>query len=132
MKKFIPGLKLSELFYLEIVKDLVENKFPDLKYSAALIGPGSEVLGFDTKRSTDHHWGPRLLLFICEKDLTLKKHITDFFSKKLPPKFKGFSTNFSNANNIGVQLLLDVKAGQPINHRVEIYTINSFLTVIYT
>lgn len=41
---------------------------PELKYSAALIGEGSGVLGFDTERSTDHDWGPRILLFVPKSE----------------------------------------------------------------
>ena len=66
MKKFIPGLQLSELFYNEVIKGLIDKKFPNLKYSSALIGHGSEVLGFDTPRSTDHHWGPRVMIFLLQ------------------------------------------------------------------
>ena len=45
---FIKGLELSELFYEQAVKPILAKSFPDLTYSAALIGRGSEVLGFDT------------------------------------------------------------------------------------
>ncbi len=62
--QFIPGLKLSELYYREAVQPVLARRFPDLAYSAALIGRGSEVLGFDTPQSMDHDWGPRLLLFL--------------------------------------------------------------------
>jgi hypothetical protein len=58
--EFVPGLKLAELFYKEAVRPVLLKHFPRLRYSAALIGHGSEVLGFDTERSTDHHWGPRV------------------------------------------------------------------------
>ncbi|KKQ80816.1 MAG: hypothetical protein UT02_C0002G0041 [Parcubacteria group bacterium GW2011_GWC2_38_7] len=126
MAKFIPGLQLCELFYKEVVKALIETEFHNLKYSAALIGSGSEVLGFDTERSTDHHWGPRVLLFLAPKDFSKKKVISAFLSKKLPTSFLGFSTHFGNPNEIGVQLLSEAKAGQLINHRVEIHTIESF------
>ncbi len=126
MPKFIPGLKLSELFYKEVVKALIETEFHDLKYSAGLIDSGSEVLGFDTEQSTDHHWGPRVLLFLSEKDIIKKKQISVFLSKNLPSVFRGYSTNFSNPDEIGVQLLTKAKAGQPIKHRIEIYTIRSF------
>jgi len=34
-----------------------------MAYSAALLGWGSEVLGFDSPRSADHSWGPRLQIF---------------------------------------------------------------------
>jgi hypothetical protein len=43
MPKFIPGLKLCELFYQKEVKPILNKEFPNLHYSAALIGWGSEV-----------------------------------------------------------------------------------------
>src|SRR5574339_562398 len=55
---FIPGRELCERFYREAVRPILRASFPRLKHSAALIGPGSEVLGFDDELSTDHHWEP--------------------------------------------------------------------------
>ena len=66
--KFIKGLELSELFYKEAVKPILDNNFPELTYSAALLGNGSDVLGFDTPQSMDHDWGPRLMLFLTQAD----------------------------------------------------------------
>lgn len=64
---FVPGLELSRGFFADLVQPLLEDAFPDLRYSAALIGHGSEVLGFDTVMSTDHHWGPRVMLFLVSR-----------------------------------------------------------------
>ncbi len=55
--QFVPGRELSRAFYHEVVRELVR----DVEHSAALLGWGSDVLGFDTERSTDHGWGPRPL-----------------------------------------------------------------------
>ena len=63
---FIPGLELSRLFYAEQVRPLLDASFSGLPHSAALIGWGSDVLGFDTARSTDHNWGPRVQLFLAD------------------------------------------------------------------
>ena len=57
---FTPGLELSGSFYREVVRPLVAGR----EHAAALLGWGSDVLGFDTARSTDHGWGPRLLIFV--------------------------------------------------------------------
>ena len=65
---FVPGVRLAGEFYAEAVRPLLEAEFPGLAYAAALIGAGSEVLGFDTERSTDHDWGPRLLVFLDDED----------------------------------------------------------------
>jgi hypothetical protein len=123
---FIPGLKLSALFYKEAVKPILEAEFPDLVYSAALIGSGSEILGYDTAQSTDHHWGPRLMLFLAESDCeTFHDTISETFSHKLPYTFHGYSTHFGMPDEIGVQLMKQIDSG-PIAHRVEIYALPSF------
>jgi Domain of unknown function (DUF4037) len=128
MSEFIPGLELGRLFYLEAVKPVLDAFSKDLQYSAALIGSGSEILGFDTEMSTDHHWGPRVMLFLKEDDHHLYcKPIADALRHKLPPRFHGYSTNFTLPDPLdnNVQQLRDVDSG-PINHRVEILTVRGF------
>ena len=126
MPKFIPGLKLSELFYTEVVMPILDSEFPNLRYSAGLIGSGSEVLGYDTQQSTDHHWGPRMLLFLSENDYEKNKDkLWVVLSERLPYKFRGYPTNFGKPDEFGVQLLEEIRKG-PVNHRVEIFTIRSF------
>jgi hypothetical protein len=51
MGENVPGLELSEGFYREAVAPLLPA---DLPHSAALLGSGSEVLGFDDEMSRDH------------------------------------------------------------------------------
>ncbi|MBA3634790.1 MAG: hypothetical protein H0W58_18595, partial [Acidobacteria bacterium] len=95
MSDFIPGLELSRLFYIEAVKPILDAVFPDLRYSAALVGDGSEVLGFDTEISTDHDWGTRLMIFLKGKDFSeLRESINQTLHRRLPYKFRGYSTNF--------------------------------------
>ena len=96
MPDFIPGLKLAERFYREVVQPILAQAFPDLVYSAALIGPGSDVLGFDTPRSTDHDWGPRLQLFLHEADHeALAESVTAMLREELPPTFRGWPVGFT-------------------------------------
>ena len=126
MPQFIPGLKLSELFYIEVVKPILEVEFSNLKYSAGLIGSGSEVLGYDTLQSTDHNWGPRMLLFLSENDyMKNKDKLWTVLSNRLPYNFKGYPTNFGKPDQFDVQLLEEIKKG-PVNHRVEVFTMRSF------
>jgi len=125
---FIPGLELSRLFYQEVVKPILDDNFPDLRYASALIGTGSEVLGFDTEMSTDHHWGPRLQLFLGEEDLAVLAPIIRLtLAHTLPTTFRGYSTHFSppDPNDGGTQLLVQIKDG-PVNHRVEIFSLRAF------
>ena len=51
-----------------MVRPLLDEAFPGLRHCAARLGEGSEVLGFDTERSTDHDWGPRLQIFLADGD----------------------------------------------------------------
>ena len=66
--RFLKGLDLSQVFYEEAVKPLLEAEFPNLVYSTGHLGAGSDVLGFDTEQSMDHDWGPKLLIFLGEKN----------------------------------------------------------------
>lgn len=91
MPDFVPGLELSRRLYTDAVRPLLDRHFPTLVHSAALIGPGSEVLGFDTPRSTDHDWGPRLQLFLAGGDH--RADVDDMLARELPPTIAGYSTN---------------------------------------
>ena len=83
---FVPGLELSRRLYTEAVRPLLARHFPALAHSAALIGAGSEVLGFDTERSTDHDWGPRLQLFLG----TDHSEVEALLRERLPSTFGGY------------------------------------------
>src|SRR4051794_30692923 len=65
---FVPGAELSRRFYDEVVQPILSARFPDLRHAAALLGRGSEVLGFDDEMSSDHDWKPRVLVFLAEQD----------------------------------------------------------------
>ncbi len=129
MAAFIPGLKLAERFYVEAVRPILDREYPGLSHSAALIGSGSEVLGFDTEMSSDHHWGPRVMLFLRQDDhAQLAGAIHETLRHQLPYTFLGFPTNFGDPDpdDSGVQLLQSVSEG-PINHRVELLTIEQLV-----
>lgn len=126
MTKFTPGLKLSELYFQKSIKPILDKNFPKLKYSAALFGWGSEVLGYDTAISQDHHWGPRVFIFLTEKDYPkLKDKIHKTIAENLPYEFMGYSTNYSEPAPNGVRHAIRITSG-PVNHMVNIYTIKSF------
>lgn len=125
---FIPGLELAQGFFGEAVSPILERHAPDVEYSAALIGPGSEVLGFDDSMSADHHWGPRAMLFFRQSVLEARGvEISDLLGRNLPPVFRGYPTNWTkpDPDDNGVQKLCNAAKG-PINHRVEMSTVNGF------
>jgi hypothetical protein len=125
---FIPGLELSSAFYTEIVAPIIADAYPRLRYSAALIGYGSEVLGYDTARSTDHEWGPRMLLFVSDEDHAQHAEaIEALLGQRLPPTFRGFSTHFGPSSPDGVQHPAPHTAG-PIRHKIPVYPLRGLLT----
>jgi len=129
MPSFVPGLELAEAFFREAVAPVLGSKYPGLEYAAALIGSGSEVLGFDTEMSVDHHWGPRAMLFLRPPDFDAHRPgIGTLLSHKLPHSFRGYPTNFSEPDpaDSGTQLLSPTTMGT-VNHRVEMLTLAGFL-----
>jgi hypothetical protein len=111
---FIPGLKLCGLFYSEVIKPVLASRFPGIQHSAALIGTGSEVRGFDTEMSRDHDWGPRVKLFLDEDNFAAKaKAIEGVLKGSLPNQFR----------NYPVRWTIDGPSG---NTCVELVTIRSF------
>lgn len=125
---FIPGLELSRRFYWEAVRPVLDDAYPNLSHSAALIGHGSEVLGFDTPMSADHHWGPRAMIFLTQTDYEHHREaLLETFRWRLPHRFLGYPTNFSQPvpEDPGTRHLKATEDG-PIDHRVELFTVAGF------
>lgn len=53
------GQELARAFYQQRVRPLLDG----VDHAAALLGDGSEVLGYDDEISTDHDFGPRVQIF---------------------------------------------------------------------
>jgi Domain of unknown function (DUF4037) len=116
---FVPGLRLAGEFFAEAVRPLLDQAFPGLRFAAALIGAGSEVLGFDTGRSTDHDWGPRLLLFLGDEDAGRLAHdVDEVLARRLPDSFGGYPVRFA--------VVRDPDGGE--RHRVEVSGLGGWLT----
>jgi hypothetical protein len=116
---FVPGLRLARDFYAACVRPLLEEQFPGLPYAAALLGPGSEVLGFDSLRSTDHDWGPRLQVFLGDSDAArYAAPVTAMLAARLPAAFHGYPVAFA----------LTKEPGGAARHRVEVTGLGAWLT----
>ena len=124
----LSGLALSRRFHQQAVAPILARHFPGLPHAAALIGPGSEVLGFDDAMSQDHHWGPRLQLFFHPGDHA--RHaaaIHETLRHHLPPSIAGVPTHFTApdpADN-GVRHPL-ARAQGPVEHMVTCHTLSGF------
>jgi hypothetical protein len=124
-RAFIKGLDLSEVFYEEGVRPILATRFPKVPYSAALLGSGSDILGFDTPQSTDHDWGPKLMVFLTEADhAAYRDEINRVLRYDLPREVRGYPTDFGRHNDGTAVMTAD--ASGPINHGVSFFTVLKF------
>ena len=84
---FVSGIDLARMFYIEVVRPLIKGR----AHSAARLGSGSDVLGFDTPRSIDHGWGPQLHVFVAASEVDTVRRIID---SNLPEEFHGWPARF--------------------------------------
>jgi hypothetical protein len=95
MAEFVPGLPLSHDYFEHVVAPIVADILPGIPYAAALVGDGSEVQGFDTARSMDHDWGPRVQLFFDPDHIAhARELLTLKLAARLPHEFGGHSTQY--------------------------------------
>ncbi|MFI6936593.1 DUF4037 domain-containing protein [Streptomyces sp. NPDC050287] len=124
---FIQGLELSRRFYTEAVRPLLEDTARGLPHSAARIGSGSEVLGFDTPRSADHEWGPRLQLFLRPEDAPHHaERLSAYLSEHLPKTFLGYPTHFAPTEEPHVRVMR--RTDGPVHHRIDIADVPTWFT----
>lgn len=116
MPEFIPGLVLSQIFFEEAVRPLLDQHAPDLAYAAARLGSGSDVLGYDTPMSTDHDWGPRLSLFLPQAAADQAGDLTAMLDRALPATIRGFPVRFAPSDG-----------SRPAGHWVEVTTLHAFV-----
>jgi hypothetical protein len=126
---FIPGLDLSEGYFFDEIQPLITMYLPELPYSAALIGGSSEVLGFDTEMSTDHDWGPRVMIFLHEEDFVKKETaMRNVAMKHLPQKYKNYQIRFFAQGVKSPATRHRLNPGDPgLEPMIDIYTLRSFL-----
>ncbi|GIJ65529.1 DUF4037 domain-containing protein [Virgisporangium ochraceum] len=102
------GLGLAEAFYREAVAPLLDG----VPHAAALLGPGSEVLGFDDDVSTDHDFGPRVQVFVAAPD-----EVGPVAGRldALPAEFAGFPVRYGLS-----------RTPEVVDHHVEVTTPGRF------
>jgi hypothetical protein len=126
---FIPGLRLGRMLYEEAGRAIVESVVPREAYAAAFIGKGSDVLGYDTERSTDHDWGPRFQLFLRPDQYDSRGALLDEeLRRRLPAVFQGFEVGFRDPDpeDGGTQVPQHAAPGS-VRHLVEITTFALYL-----
>lgn len=124
---FLPGVTLSRILYQEAVRPVLEAEYPGLRYAAARVGPGSEVLGFDTPRSADHEWGPRLELFLSVADAAAHRSaLHQLLAERLPKQVRGWPTHFHQYDPHDPVGLMALTEG-PVDHRVSVHAVDTWL-----
>lgn len=128
MQEFIKGLELCESFFNEYGLPIIRKNYPYLKFSAGLLGFGSDVLDYDDFVSTDHMWGPRFYVFLNESDIHIKDNLIKQFEANLPYTYKGFSVNFSVPDEYdnGVRHAEFITNGF-VSSLIEIHTIDEYI-----
>lgn len=129
MPAFVSGLKLNRRFYTEIVQPLLRTSFPNLSYAAALIGSGSEVLGFDTEMSMDHDWGLNFFLLLREEDIEQRDVISNLLSRQLPATFLDVPVAFPAIPTGSIVHVMKRPVDGPIDHRIIPITLRDFVRI---
>ena len=75
----VNGIEISRRYYL----DEVAPRLNGVPHAAALLGNGSEVLGYDDEVSPDHDFGPRVQIFYPEERGMDGETVRAFFSARL-------------------------------------------------
>ncbi|MEU4579830.1 DUF4037 domain-containing protein [Nonomuraea sp. NPDC023979] len=107
MTDFRPGLALARSFYRDVLAPLVP-----VPHTACLLGEGSEVLGYDSERSTDHEWGPRAQVFVAAADV---EPVRRAVAGGLPAEHEGRPTAWFSL------------AAGAVTHHVEITTFDAWI-----
>ncbi len=87
------GIELSKRLFEDIVYPVLEARFrhwlPSI--SAAIVGDGSEVLGFDDEISQDHNYCPRVVVFIEDEEFgNVGQGIRQEIVTSAPREYYGF------------------------------------------
>lgn len=119
------GIELSHRFYREVVRPWLASTAPGLPHAAALIGYGSELLGFDDETSKDHDWGPRVHVFLAPAVFHERAHhLVAEFSRAAPPQFLGEPVAWRSRPHPPAS---GNEAAGSIEHGLEIHTVEGTL-----
>jgi len=89
----VKGLDLSRRYFHEVGLAVLQKHFPQWldRVACGLIGPGSDVFGFDDEISRDHNWGSRFWVVLSPGDYAaVGEQIENTLLSQLPAQFEGY------------------------------------------
>ena len=106
------GLELSRLYYEQIGRPALEDRFPELlpQMAMGLAGEGSECFGFDDELSRDHDWGPGFCIWLDRPDYEEFGAQVQAVYDALPGEWAGFpprQTTPEGRGRVGVLCIQD-------------------------
>lgn len=105
---------MARKFFVGVVEPLLVRAVPGLRYAAARLGSGSDVLGLDDAMSRDHDWGCRLTLLVDEDARDQVPRVSRMLEERLPERFGEFLVRFP------------VTWDSSVSHKVEVATVADF------
>ncbi|MGZ0153082.1 DUF4037 domain-containing protein [Kribbella sp. WER1] len=105
---FVTAQELSAGFYTDVIAPALGTT----RHAAGLLGWGSDVLGYDTTRSTDHDWGPRAIVLVDQGDVD---PVRERIEAALPDEYGGYPVCFGSSVHA-------------VEHRVTVATLGDWLT----
>ncbi|MBU1307062.1 MAG: DUF4037 domain-containing protein, partial [Alphaproteobacteria bacterium] len=119
------GIELSRRFYQEIVRPWLDAAAPGLPHAAALIGYGSELLGFDDEISRDHNWGPRVHIIVTREQFDAHaRDLVTAFDGVAPMHFAGEPIGWRSRPHPPAS---GVEAAGSAQHGLEFHTLEASL-----
>ena len=91
----LPGAELARAFHQDVIAPLLARGLPGLRYAAARLGSGSDVLGLDDVMSRDHDWGCRLTLLLDAADRAAVPQVGSLLERDLPSAYQGLPVRFA-------------------------------------
>lgn len=108
------GAEVSRRFHADVVGPLMARRFPELRYAAARLGSGSDVLGLDDAMSRDHDWGCRLTLLVDREDAASVPRIDEMLARELPARYGDLPVRFPTTWD------------DSVTHKVQVATVGDF------
>ncbi len=108
------GWQLAQAFFEEEVRPVLRRGPSRVGYLAGRLGSGSDVLGFDDERSTDHDFGCRLTLLVDDAHAGLVAALDELLEAELPQHFQGRPVRFATTWD------------ERVRHRVHVSTVHRF------